>query len=150
MQNNFSKTLKRLRREKRLLQKDLSGILGVGINQIQNYEYGKQEPNIDKLIILAKTFNVSLDYLICGELPNQPDDPDKRKLNNNYDKLNSFGKEEANKRVSELTEMPKYIQPQTVKVACRGAGIQEIDLEIIKKLIQDAEKNKDKNIDDLF
>lgn len=152
MPNIFSQRLKKLRIERKLSQKEIGDVLNVRDRQIQNYEYGKQLPSIDKLITLADFFNVSIDYLVGRDSHIKYVDSDRQNLNNEYDKLNDLGREEAVKRLRELAETPKYIriQPQTVKVACRGAGIQEIDIEIIKRLLQDAEKNKDKNIDDLF
>lgn len=60
----FAKRLKRLRLENNLTQMDIAKLLGVGVTTISNYETGRNEPSMEKLIILAKYFNVSVDYLI--------------------------------------------------------------------------------------
>ena len=39
--------------------------LGVTLRAYQQYEQGKYEPNIEKLIILSDLFGVTVDYLIC-------------------------------------------------------------------------------------
>ena len=61
----FHERLKELRKKSSYTQKQLAQILGMEPNAYQNYEYGKREPNISKLLQLAVTFNVSLDDLLC-------------------------------------------------------------------------------------
>ncbi len=60
----FSDNLKLLRINKGALQKDISDNLGVSVRQYQRYESGAQEPNIEKLKIIADYFDVSIDYLV--------------------------------------------------------------------------------------
>lgn len=59
----FGKKLKELRKEKGLGQVALAKALGVGKSIISLWEKDKCEPTISKLILLAKFFNVSIDYL---------------------------------------------------------------------------------------
>ena len=59
----FKIRLKELRQKSPLTQKEISEKLGISVSAYQYYEAGKNEPNIEKLIILADTFNVTLDYL---------------------------------------------------------------------------------------
>lgn len=56
--------LKELREERGFSQKELATKLGVSPTNIYNYEVGRTEPSIDMLILLAKTLEVSVDYLI--------------------------------------------------------------------------------------
>lgn len=63
----FSERLKQLRKQSPYTQKQLAEILGMEPNAYQLYEYGKREPSIAKLLLLAVTFNVSLDDLLCLE-----------------------------------------------------------------------------------
>ena len=42
-------------------------MLSMTSNAYQLYEYGKREPNIEKLIMLSVIFNTSLDSLLCRE-----------------------------------------------------------------------------------
>jgi len=61
---SFGKRIKELRTTKNLKQSDLAGLLGVSITQISDIENGKRTTSIEKLIILADYFNVSIDYLV--------------------------------------------------------------------------------------
>jgi len=59
----FSQRLRSLRVEKKLTKKDLAAILPLKYNTYANYESGFREPNMETLQLLARFFNVSLDYL---------------------------------------------------------------------------------------
>lgn len=61
----FNERLKQLRTESPIMQKDIAAQIGVSVRTYQQYEQGKTEPNIEKLLKLAEIFNVSLDYLLC-------------------------------------------------------------------------------------
>lgn len=64
--NKFSERLKELRQERKLthiqLSKELNG--SISSSAIGMWETNKRVPNLDAVIILAKYFNVSLDYLV--------------------------------------------------------------------------------------
>ena len=60
----FCDRLKDLRIKSPLTQKELATKLDISISAYQYYETGRNEPSIDKLIILADIFNVSIDYLV--------------------------------------------------------------------------------------
>ena len=61
----FAKRLKELRKEKGLSQRELVIELKNKIPQpsIAMWELDKREPSLESVVILAKFFNVSLDYL---------------------------------------------------------------------------------------
>ena len=63
--SNFSERLKELRLEKGLNQKQLEEALNGRISKsaIGFWENNKRIPNLDAVIILAKFFEVSIDYL---------------------------------------------------------------------------------------
>ncbi len=61
----FKNRLKELRKQSPYTQKEISEKLGISVTAYQYYETGKNEPNIEKLKILADMFHVSLDYLTC-------------------------------------------------------------------------------------
>ena len=63
----FSEVLKALRKKESLKQKDLADNLNVDRSAIANYERGDRTPSLETLIIIANTFEVSLDYLIKGK-----------------------------------------------------------------------------------
>lgn len=64
---DFGLLLKEERKKKRITQKQLSSILGVTVTAISKYECGTAYPTFESMQTLAKTFNVSLDYLYGNE-----------------------------------------------------------------------------------
>lgn len=60
----FSERLKYLRKLHMIPQKNLAEYLGISVSAYQYYEAGKNEPSIERLIMLADLFGVSLDYLV--------------------------------------------------------------------------------------
>ena len=62
--NNFALRLKQLRKENNITQLELSRKLGVVRTAITNYETGRAMPDPTTLNVLAKIFNVSIDYLM--------------------------------------------------------------------------------------
>jgi transcriptional regulator with XRE-family HTH domain len=56
--------VKELRKSKNLLQKQLAEILGLKSDTVIRLENGTRRPSLDKLIMLADYFDVSLDYLV--------------------------------------------------------------------------------------
>lgn len=65
MDKNFSDKLKELRQELCLSQKDFAETINVSAMAISNYENGTKSPSIDTVYQIAKTHNVSIDWL-CG------------------------------------------------------------------------------------
>ena len=57
---DFSVRLRKIRMDQRKKQREVADCL----RSYQTYEQGKNEPNIEKLILLADFFDVSLDYLM--------------------------------------------------------------------------------------
>lgn len=62
--NNFSTQLRKIRKERKLTQKQLAIEIGASERGIQQYELGERKPAFDVLITLADFFDVSLDYLV--------------------------------------------------------------------------------------
>jgi len=60
----FAEKLKELRLEKELSMFKLSKEIGVGAATICNWENGKSDIKSEQLIILAKFFKVTTDYLL--------------------------------------------------------------------------------------
>jgi len=61
----FHERLRKLRKESPIMQKDIAKQIGVSVRTFQQYEQGLLEPNIEKLILLSKIFDVTVDFLIC-------------------------------------------------------------------------------------
>nr|WP_216683068.1 helix-turn-helix transcriptional regulator [Enterococcus innesii] len=64
----FHRVLKQKRKEFDLTQEELAEKLQVSRSAISNWEIGRNYPDIQTLISLAKTFDVSLDYLLNEDL----------------------------------------------------------------------------------
>nr|WP_314639714.1 helix-turn-helix transcriptional regulator [uncultured Olsenella sp.] len=62
---SFGDRVRRLRIESGLSQNELAERVMVSQSNISAYEGNRQEPRKTQLILLAKTFGVSLDYM-CG------------------------------------------------------------------------------------
>jgi len=70
MLNKLAERLLELRENKGISNRVLADLLNVQMRVVQRYIKGETTPPLEKVIILADFFNVSLDY-ICG----RSDDP---------------------------------------------------------------------------
>lgn len=68
---SFAENLKQSRNEKQLTQERLAELLDVTRQAVSKWEQGVGYPETDKLIILAKVLNISLDWLFETELANE-------------------------------------------------------------------------------
>ncbi len=74
--NQLSKTLKQLRTQRGLGQKELATALHCSVPTISAYETGRNEPDLDTLIAIAGFYDVSTDYLLgLTDLPDPADKP---------------------------------------------------------------------------
>ena len=64
MQSVIGQRIRELRLEKELNQQAIADILKIDRSNYSKYELGKLEPNNDMIIILAKFFEVTSDYLL--------------------------------------------------------------------------------------
>lgn len=64
---SFHERLRELRKHSPLMQKDIATQIGVSVRTFQQYELGKIEPSIEKLILLSQIFDVTVDFLICRD-----------------------------------------------------------------------------------
>ncbi len=65
--NNFSNQIKKLRASKNLTQEQMANKLNISRQAVSNWENDRNLPDIEMLIAISKTFNISLDELILGE-----------------------------------------------------------------------------------
>lgn len=65
---SFSDNLKMLRKEKNLSQEELAEMLGVSRQAVSKWESDEGYPEVEKLLIIAKKLNVSLDSLMYSEI----------------------------------------------------------------------------------
>jgi len=77
---SFAKNLKQARDEKKLTQEQAAELLNVSRQTISKWELGEGYPKVDKLLLLAKELNISLDYLFAEELAKNNIEDTKRKI----------------------------------------------------------------------
>ena len=65
---SFADNLQSIRKEKHLSQEELAEIIGVSRQALSKWELGSGYPETEKLLTLSKELNVSLDYLMLGEM----------------------------------------------------------------------------------
>ena len=61
----IGKRIKELRVEHNLSQQQFGQLLAVSQDTISLWENGKSLPTTENLIVIAKTFQVSTDYILC-------------------------------------------------------------------------------------
>lgn len=61
---NYYERLKDIREDNDLTQSDVANILKTTRQQVSKWETGTQMMGVDKYIVLAKYYNVSVDYLL--------------------------------------------------------------------------------------
>lgn len=61
----YNDRIRALREDNDINQSTIAAILNIGQKTYSDYELGKTRIPVDKLITLAKYYNVSMDY-ICG------------------------------------------------------------------------------------
>lgn len=71
----YNERIREIREERSLTQQKVADLLNVGQRTYADYESGKTRIPVDSLMILAKYYNVSMDYIsgasnILREYPN--------------------------------------------------------------------------------
>ena len=153
----FSNNLKWLRNLKGLTLDELSKCVNkqfdVSINKgmLSKWENEKGEPSLQYAIILANFFNVTVDFLIGVNSKNEIgySSIEEKQLLDNYNKLNDLGKKEANKRVSELTEISKYTldtktYEEPITMAAHDDNLTDDEKDEMNRRIEEFEKNLNK------
>ena len=65
---SFSENLQVIRKNNQLTQEELAELLGVSRQAVSKLELGEGYPEVEKLLILSKKLNVSLDSLMTGSI----------------------------------------------------------------------------------
>lgn len=114
--------IKAARQAAGLNQEQLAKMLGVSKGSIGNYEADISHPKEEILISLMSMLNVDANYIYQDYIPTKKapahgeSDLQKRRLMDNYDKLNLEGKYTLVNYSDDLTNLPKYTEePSEVK-----------------------------------
>ena len=72
---SFSENLQTIRKKNQMSQEELAELLGVSRQAVSKWELGDGYPEVEKLLILSKKLNISLDSLMTGSSPGN-EEPD--------------------------------------------------------------------------
>ncbi len=104
-------------------QTDLVNLTGITKGALSSYISGAYEPKQRNIYKIAKALNVNEAWLMGYDVPMERENSDDTNLNdkatillNSFNKLNEEGKDEAIKRVNELTELNKYKKEEDNKL----------------------------------
>lgn len=122
--NDIMNRIQSKRIELKLSYQDLANKTGLSKSTLQRYETGSiRNIPLDKLEILANALEVSPMWIIGYDLPIEREssnniNPDSKAniILNNFNLLNEEGKDEAIKRIQELTELSKYKKENVAKL----------------------------------
>lgn len=131
---SIGENIRQIRKDKNLTQKELGEKLeGISQQQIGQWENGNKIPKLETIQKIATALEIPMfDLINMNEYNNLIDTKveeqiqndiksgkvhlvteDEKELTANYLKLNTTGKTEARKRVQELTEIPRYTEPDS-------------------------------------
>ncbi|WP_418747250.1 helix-turn-helix transcriptional regulator [Frisingicoccus sp.] len=65
---SFAENLQMIRKEKHLSQEELAEMLGVSRQAVSKWEQGTGYPEVEKLLLLSRELNLSLDSLMATEI----------------------------------------------------------------------------------
>lgn len=154
---DLGKLIKKLREEKNISMDKMCDDFNKKYNAkivkstISKWENNKAEPSLSNARYLSDYFNVTLDCILGLEEYETPLTTDENNLLKNYNKLNDLGKQEANKRVEELTEISRYLANdeilatkdiELIPIAAHDDGLTDDEKDFMQKRIEEYEKNK--------
>lgn len=122
------KNIRYLRKEKLLGQEQLANILGYkSYTTIQKWETGASEPPLKQVKKMADLFGVDIDDMAKRDLslPSFESERtilrvDEKRLLENYNHLNAYGKERAYEYIEDLTVNEKYTEERSLD--SKGTG----------------------------
>ena len=138
---NVNNRIKSLREEFNIDQQILAQKVNLNKSVMNRIELGTRPIRDEELIKFAEIFDVSVDYLLCRTNTRNFNDNNKSvnkeesSLIDDYKKLNSTGKKEAEKRVKELTLIPFYVEEKVVSLAAHNDHLDDPDEK--EKILED-------------
>lgn len=140
-------------------QAELVEKTGIDKGQMSSYLSGKYKPKQRNIELIAKALSVDEAWLMGYDVPMEGGAITKEsspEIMGYYKLLNGFGKQEATKRVKELTYLPQYVKKDTEfsaeiiptklwayygKIACAGTGFvfDDIPTDTIEAPVMDAD-----------
>lgn len=107
----IGKRIKKARHIRNVTLDEIASKVGVTKSTIQRYETGQiQNPKIPVLHSIANALNVNPAWIVGKVNDMEPLQEEQPRILKYYNALNSIGKQEAEKRVEELTYITKYTE----------------------------------------
>jgi transcriptional regulator with XRE-family HTH domain len=125
--SNFSKNLKRIRKERGLSQYDLADITGISQQMIAHYETNVTEPPLDKIEVIAKTLKVEISDLLYNDNLNPSTDVDITKFDTrSLKKLQEILSLPQNDRADIYRLLNKLIRKNQLELKEKNKQLQEV------------------------
>lgn len=155
MKKAISERIKEALSIRNMKQSELVEKTKIGKSSISTYISGAYEPKQRNIYKIAEALDVNEAWLMGHDVPmdristvNKLDiTKEELTLLNNYNQLNDIGKKEANKRVSELTEIPKYTRDtfkEPITIAAHDDNLTDNEKDEMSRRIEEFEKNLNK------
>ena len=91
MNSNLSENLKKIRKDNNLSQEDLASLLGVSRQAISKWESKVSYPEMDKIVLICKKFNLNMDDLLHKDLKEVKEiEKAPNKINEYFDNIVTF------------------------------------------------------------
>lgn len=135
--SKFSERLKLLRNEKKMTQQVLADLVGVNRVTYTNWENGKREPELDKIVELATELNTTVDYLLGNS--------DVNLFDTSKEVIQTLSKEKAKEISASLMQnMDTILEAGKEKFNMTDDEMEVMKVLVIKQFLKEAEE-KEKN-----
>lgn len=109
--------IKNRRLELGLTLEEVGNMCGVGKSTVRKWENGMiNDIGRSKIVLLANALKVSPMFILDNDVETKTLDKGELNLLGHYNKLNNTGKKEAINRVTELTYIPQYTEPNAISL----------------------------------
>ncbi|WP_321388946.1 helix-turn-helix domain-containing protein [uncultured Enterococcus sp.] len=133
--SRFSERLKQRRTEKKMTQQALADLVGVNRVTYTNWENGKREPELDKVIELAAELNTTVDYLLGNS--------DINLLDTSKDDMQNLTEEEAKELSASLMQnMDTIFEAGKAKFNMSDDEMELMKVLVIKQFLKEAEEKE--------
>ena len=110
----FAKTLRELRKSRRLTQRQLADMLFIDCSTVTKWETRKAYPDFEKQQKLAEIFDVSLDYLVGrSDTPTSPAPAPEKEISDIDIMIATESKDLSDKDKQEILHLIQYKKRQT-------------------------------------
>lgn len=133
--SKFSERLKQLRSEKKMTQQALADLVNVNRVTYTNWENGKREPELDKVVELATELNSTIDYLLGNS--------DINLLDTSKEDIQNLTKEEAKELSASLIQnMDTILEAGKEKFNMTDDEMEVIKVLVIKQFLKEVEEKE--------